>query len=120
MDVIKREKPDHLAVAFDKGGANCEMISSEYKTSRRHTWSHKIAVPYIQDLLKAMHIPIIEVAGYEADDLIGTIAKQAEKQNQSVYGDPIKILLNWYPKIFSCINPLVWVMGLRFGVFLRF
>jgi DNA polymerase-1 len=37
MDVIKREKPDHLAVAFDKGGANCEMISSEYKTSRRHT-----------------------------------------------------------------------------------
>jgi DNA polymerase-1 len=37
-----------------------------------------------------MHIPIIEVAGYEADDLIGTIAKQAEKQNQSVYGDPDK------------------------------
>ncbi|MFA9228549.1 MAG: hypothetical protein ACEQR7_08980, partial [Agathobacter rectalis] len=43
------------------------------------------AVPYIQELLKAMHIPIIEVPGFEADDLIGTIAKQAEKQNYQVY-----------------------------------
>jgi DNA polymerase-1 len=42
--------------------------------------SDKIAVPYIQALLKAMHIPIIEVKGFEADDLIGTIAKQAEKK----------------------------------------
>jgi DNA polymerase-1 len=46
-----------------------------------------------------MHIPIIEVAGYEADDLIGTIAKQAEKQNYQVFMVN-KILLNWYPKIF--------------------
>jgi DNA polymerase-1 len=49
----------------------------------------KIAVPYIQALLKAMHIPIIEVKGFEADDLIGTIAKQAEKL-QSLYGNPDK------------------------------
>jgi DNA polymerase-1 len=54
-----------------------------------------------------MHIPIIEVAGYEADDLIGTIAKQAEKQNQVFMVTQIRILLNWYPKIYSCINPLV-------------
>jgi 5'-3' exonuclease len=45
-----------------------------------------------------MHIPIIEVAGYEADDLIGTIAKQAEKQNQVFMVTQIRILLNWYPK----------------------
>ncbi|WP_418264724.1 DNA polymerase I [Flavobacterium faecale] len=87
MDVIKREKPDHLAVAFDKGGSilRNEMFP-EYKANRDATpEAIKIAVPYIQELLKAMHIPIIEVAGYEADDLIGTIAKQAEKENYKVY-----------------------------------
>ncbi|MEQ3691474.1 MAG: DNA polymerase I [Flavobacterium sp.] len=87
MDVIKREKPDHLAVAFDKGGSDIrnEMFP-EYKANRDATpEAIKIAVPYIQELLKAMHIPIIEVAGYEADDLIGTIAKQAEKENYQVF-----------------------------------
>ncbi len=87
MDVIKREKPDHLAVAFDKGGSDLRNdIFPEYKANRDATPDAiKIAVPYIQDLLKAMHIPIIEVKGYEADDLIGTIAKQAEKQNYKVF-----------------------------------
>ncbi|WP_417939683.1 DNA polymerase I [Flavobacterium sp. RS13.1] len=87
LDVIKREKPDHLAVAFDKEGshARTEMFA-EYKANRDETpEAIKIAVPYIQELLKAMHIPIIELAGCEADDLIGTIAKQAEKQNYKVY-----------------------------------
>ncbi|WP_016988561.1 DNA polymerase I [Flavobacterium sp. ACAM 123] len=87
LDVIKREKPDHLAVAFDKGGSQLRNeIFPEYKANRDATpEAIKIAVPYIQSLLKAMHIPIIEVAGYEADDLIGTIAKQAEKENYKVF-----------------------------------
>jgi len=87
MDVIKREKPDHLAVAFDNGGSQLRNeIFPEYKANRDATpEAIKIAVPYIQSLLKAMHIPIIEVKGYEADDLIGTIAKQAEKENYKVY-----------------------------------
>ena len=87
MDVIKREKPDHLAVAFDNGGSDLRNeIFPEYKAHRDATpEAIKIAVPYIQELLKAMHIPIIEVKGYEADDLIGTIAKQAEKQNYKVF-----------------------------------
>ena len=87
MDVIKREKPDHLAVAFDKGGSQLRNeIYPEYKAHRDATpEAIKIAVPYIQELLKAMHIPIIEVAGFEADDLIGTIAKQAEKENFKVF-----------------------------------
>ncbi len=87
MDVIKREKPDHLAVAFDKGGSvvRSEMFP-QYKANRDETpEAIKIAVPYIHELLKAMHIPIIEVAGCEADDLIGTIAKQAEKQNYQIF-----------------------------------
>ena len=87
MDVIKREKPDHLAVAFDNGGSKLRNeIFPEYKAHRDATpEAIKIAVPYIQQLLQAMHIPIIEVKGYEADDLIGTIAKQAEKENYKVF-----------------------------------
>ncbi len=87
MDVIKRDKPDHLAVAFDKeGSAYRYEMYQEYKAHRDETpEAIKIAVPYIQAILRAMHIPIIEVAGFEADDLIGTIAKQAEKQNYQVF-----------------------------------
>ena len=87
LDVIKRERPDHLAVAFDKGGSQLRNeIFPEYKANRDETpEAIKIAVPYICELLKAMHIPIIEVAGFEADDLIGTIAKQAEKENYQVF-----------------------------------
>jgi len=87
LDVIKREKPDHLAVAFDKEGSavRTEMYAA-YKAHRDETpEAIKIAIPYIQDLLRAMHIPIIESAGCEADDLIGTIAKQAEKQNYQIF-----------------------------------
>ncbi|KQX09126.1 DNA polymerase I [Flavobacterium sp. Root420] len=87
LDVIKREKPDHLAVAFDKGGSHVRTeMFVEYKANRDATpEAIKIAIPYIQDLLRAMHIPIIEIAGCEADDLIGTIAKQAEKENYKVF-----------------------------------
>jgi len=87
FDVIKREKPDHLAVAFDKQGSKARLeIFPEYKANRDETpEAIKIAVPIIQDILKAMHIPIIEEAGVEADDLIGTIAKQAEKEGYQTY-----------------------------------
>ncbi len=87
MDVIKREKPDHLAVAFDKGGSDYRYeMYQEYKAHRDETpEAIKIAVPYIQELLKAMHIPIIEKSGFEADDLIGTLAKQAEKEGFKVF-----------------------------------
>lgn len=87
MDVIKREKPDHLAVAFDKGGSDYRLeMFTEYKANRDETpEAIKIAVPYIQQILEAMHIPIIEKAGFEADDLIGTLAKKAEKQGYKVF-----------------------------------
>ena len=87
MEVIKREKPDHLAVAFDKGGSDFRNeLFPTYKANRDETpEAIKIAVPYIQELLKAMHIPIMEKAGFEADDLIGTLAKQAEKEGFKVF-----------------------------------
>ncbi len=87
LDVIKREKPDHLAVAFDKEGSavRTEMYT-EYKANRSETpEAITLAIPYIHRLLEAMHIPIIELAGCEADDLIGTVAKQAEKEGYQVF-----------------------------------
>ena len=87
FDVIKREKPDHLAVCFDKdGSAERTELYPEYKANRDETPDAiKIAVPYIQEILKAMHIPVVEVSGLEADDIIGTLAKQAEKEGYMVY-----------------------------------
>mgnify|MGYP003115464010 CR=1 FL=1 len=87
LDVIRREKPDHLAVCFDKGGSvERTEIFAEYKANRDATPDAiKIAVPYIQNILKAMHIPVVELEGWEADDIIGTLAKQAEKEDYKVY-----------------------------------
>ena len=87
LDVIKRERPDHLAVCFDKGGSvdRVEMFEA-YKANRDETpEAIKIAVPYIQEILKAMHIPIMVKAGFEADDVIGTLSKQAEKEGYKTF-----------------------------------
>ena len=87
LDVIKRERPDHLAVCFDKGGSvdRVEMFEA-YKANRDETpEAIKLAIPYIQEILKAMHIPIMVKSGFEADDVIGTLAKQAEKKGYKTY-----------------------------------
>lgn len=87
FDVIKREKPDHLAVCFDKGGSaeRTEMFE-DYKANRDETPDAiRLAIPYIQDILKAMHIPSVVLTGWEADDIIGTLSKQAEKENYKVF-----------------------------------
>ena len=87
LDVIKRERPDHLAVCFDKGGsADRVEIYEEYKANRDETPEGiKTAVPYIYNILKAMHIPIMVKEGYEADDVIGTLSRQAEKEGYKTY-----------------------------------
>src|SRR5680860_325497 len=87
FDVIKREKPDHLAVCFDKDGSTerVEMFA-DYKANRDETPDAiRTAIPWIQNILKAMHIPCIELSGLEADDIIGTLAKQAEKEDYKVF-----------------------------------
>ena len=87
FDVIKRERPDHLAVCFDKGGsvARTEMFE-EYKANRQETpEAIKIAVPYIEKILEAMNIPVMVKEGYEADDIIGTLAKKAEKEGYQTF-----------------------------------
>ncbi|WP_420402127.1 DNA polymerase I [Flagellimonas sp.] len=87
FDVIKREKPDHLAVCFDKGGSvERTELFEDYKANRDETPDAiRIAVPYIQDILRAMNIPVVVLEGYEADDIIGTLAKQAEKEDYKVF-----------------------------------
>jgi DNA polymerase-1 len=87
LDVIKRERPDHLAVCFDKGGSKDRVEAyPEYKANRDVTPDAiKVAVPYIYDILKAMHIPIMVKEGFEADDVIGTLSKQAEKEGYQTF-----------------------------------
>lgn len=87
FDVIRRENPEYLAVAFDKGGSTDRVeLYADYKANRDETpEAIRIAIPYIQRILKAMHIPIVVEEGIEADDLIGTLAKQAEKEGFTVY-----------------------------------
>lgn len=87
LDVIKRERPDHLAVCFDKGGsADRVEMYQEYKANRDETPEGiKTAVPYIYEILKAMHIPIMVKEGFEADDVIGTLSRQAEKEGYKVF-----------------------------------
>jgi len=87
LDVIKRERPDHLAVCFDKGGSvdRVEMYEA-YKANRDETPEGiKTAVPHIHEILKAMHIPIMVKEGFEADDVIGTLSRQAEKEGYKVF-----------------------------------
>ncbi|MDR2839808.1 MAG: DNA polymerase I, partial [Paludibacter sp.] len=87
QDVLNREKPTHIAVAFDPAGPTFrhEMFE-QYKAQREKTPEDiKLAIPYIKKIISAYNIPILEVKGYEADDVIGTIAKVAETQGFEVF-----------------------------------
>ena len=87
LDVIKRERPDHLAVCFDKGGSvdRVEMFEA-YKANRDETPEGiKTAIPHIENILRAMHIPIMVKEGFEADDVIGTLSRQAEAQGYKTF-----------------------------------
>ena len=86
-DLIKRLKPSHIAVAFDPAGPTFRHEAFEqYKAQRQETPEDiRWAVPRIKQILQAMNIPVLEVAGYEADDVIGTVAHKAEKEGFEVY-----------------------------------
>ncbi len=87
LDLIKKEKPTHIAVAFDTQVATTRHeVFAEYKANRQETPEDILtAVPHIQQILTALNIPILAVDGYEADDVIGHVAKQAEKDGFEVY-----------------------------------
>ncbi|MGV8915736.1 MAG: DNA polymerase I [Kaistella sp.] len=87
IELIRREKPSHLAVVFDVGQASVRTEDyADYKANRSETpEAIKNAIPYIHRILEAMHVPILGLEGYEADDVIGTIACKAEKENYTTY-----------------------------------
>lgn len=78
-EVLKKENPTHIAVCFDPAGKTFRHeMYEEYKAGREATPEDiKIAIPYIKDIIRAYRIPIVEVPGYEADDVIGTLARKS-------------------------------------------
>lgn len=86
-DVLKKESPTHIGVAFDPAGPTFRHEAFEqYKAQREETpEAIRLSVPIIKDIIRAYRIPILEVAGYEADDVIGTLATQAGKQGITTY-----------------------------------
>ena len=86
-DLLKRLKPTHIAVAFDPEGPTFRHEAFEqYKAQRQETPEDiRWAVPRIKHILQAMNVPVLEVPGYEADDVIGTIAHKAESDGFEVY-----------------------------------
>ena len=87
LEVINNHEPTHLGVIFDPpGGSNREEIFTEYKANRQEMPEDiRKSIPYIFEILKAMNIQVEMVSGFEADDLIGTLSKQAEKKGFKVF-----------------------------------
>ena len=87
FDIIKRENPDYFSVVFDKGGSSDRIeIFEEYKANRDSTPEPILdSVPIIHEILTQLGIKILELSGYEADDIIGTVAKKAEKEGLLTY-----------------------------------
>lgn len=86
-EVLRKEDPSHIAVAFDPAGPTFRHEEYvEYKAQREKTPEDiKLSVPIIKEIIKAYNIDILEVEGYEADDVVGTIAKRADKDKFDVY-----------------------------------
>ena len=87
QDVLKKERPSHIAVCFDPpGGTFRHEAYKEYKANRDETPEDiKLAVPYIKRIIEAYNIPVIEVPGYEADDVIGTLAHMAHEHDMETF-----------------------------------
>ena len=87
LQIIDKEQPTHLAVAYDLPGPTFRHIEyPEYKATREEMPEDiRYAIPKTKELLRALNIPILELEGYEADDVIGTIAKRAEKHGYKVF-----------------------------------
>ena len=85
-EVITKQKPTHLAVAFDHGKTFRHEIFADYKAQREATPEDiKLSIPIIKEILTAYNIPILQVDGFEADDIIGTVAGMGERDGMKVY-----------------------------------
>lgn len=86
-DLLRKEKPSHLAVVFDSPGATDRAVEHSFYKANREAMPEDIAnmIPYIKKIVQAFQIPMLELGGYEADDIIGTIAKEKEKTGHKIY-----------------------------------
>lgn len=86
-EVLRKENPTHIGIAFDPSGPTFRHEAYEaYKAQREETpEAIRQSVPVIKDIIRAYHIPILEIAGYEADDVIGTLATEAGKRGINTY-----------------------------------
>ena len=86
-EILQREQPHYIGVAFDPRGGNFRHeLYKEYKANRSETPEDIVAAtPYIKRILEAMRIPVLEIPGYEADDVIGTLSVAAAREGFSVY-----------------------------------
>lgn len=87
LEVLEKEKPSHIAVAFDTKAPTFRHVQYEpYKANRlEQPEDITVSIPWVKEIVKAFKIPVLEMDGFEADDIIGTIAKKAEKDNFTVY-----------------------------------
>jgi DNA polymerase-1 len=87
LEVLQKQKPTHIAVAFDMPGATFrDEIFKEYKANRQETPEDiRSGIPIVKDIIRGFNIPILEMAGFEADDIIGTLAEQACTKDFEVY-----------------------------------
>ncbi|MCL2412544.1 MAG: DNA polymerase, partial [Bacteroidales bacterium] len=87
LDVLQNEKPTHIGVCFDTQAPTARHVEFEDYKANREAMPDELseAIPYIQELIEAFDIPILYVDGYEADDVIGTLAKKAEQQGFETY-----------------------------------
>ncbi|MEM9830562.1 MAG: DNA polymerase I [Bacteroidota bacterium] len=87
VEVLNKEKPSHIAVAFDTSAPTFRHKQyEEYKANREaQPEDIRIAIPIVKDIVRAFNIPVLEMDGFEADDVIGTFAKQAARQGFTVY-----------------------------------
>ncbi len=87
MDILRNQQPSHIAVSFDlKGPTFRHEMYEPYKANREaQPEDITTAIPYIRQIIEGFNIPIVTMEGYEADDVIGTLAKQAEKEGFTVY-----------------------------------
>ncbi len=106
-EVLKNEKPTHIGVAFDTIAPTQRHIDFTAYKANREKMPEDIAkaIPYIIELVKGFNIPLLMVDGYEADDVIGTLAKAAEKQGFVTYMmRPTRISANWFRPVYLCTN----------------
>lgn len=87
LEVLEKEKPSHIAVAFDTKAPTFRHVQFEaYKANRlEQPEDITVSIPWVKEIVRAFKIPVLEMDGYEADDIIGTIAKKAEKEQFTVY-----------------------------------